>query len=86
MRWTFALLVAVALLAFEARADRDVTDAEKASIAAALEAVGCSGGEIEADDDGDDGAFEIEDAECADGKYEIELNKDFEITKRERDD
>jgi hypothetical protein len=86
MRWTLALLTALALVSFEARADREVTAEEKASIATALEAVGCSGGEIEADDDGDEGAFEVEDAECADGKYEIELSKNFEITKRERDD
>jgi hypothetical protein len=86
MRWTLALFAALALFAFEAQADREATDAEKASIAAALEAVGCSGGEIEVDDDGDDGAFEVDDAECADGTYEIELSKDFEITKRERDD
>jgi len=86
MRWTLAMLAAVALFAFEAQADRDATAEEKASIAAALEAVGCSGGKIEVDDDGDDGAFEVDDAECADGKYEIELSEDFEITKRERDD
>jgi hypothetical protein len=85
MRYSFALL-AVALFAFEAQADRAATDAEKASIASALEAVGCSGGKIEVDDDGDDGAFEVEDTKCADGTYEFELSKDFEITKRERDD
>jgi hypothetical protein len=86
MRLTFALLAAVALFASEAQADRDATAEEKASIMAALEAVGCRGGEVEVDDDGDDGAFEVDDAECADGKYEIELNKDFEIVKKERDD
>jgi hypothetical protein len=86
MRWTLALFAALALFAFEAQADRDATDAEKASIAAALEAVGCSGGKIEADDDDDDDAFEVDDATCADGTYDIELDKTFKITKRERDD
>ena len=87
MRWTLALLTAMALFSFGAQADDDdVTDEQRAAIVAALEAIGCKGGEIELDDDGDDGAFEVEDAKCADGKYDIELNKNFEIVKKKLDD
>ncbi|MGH6914020.1 MAG: hypothetical protein ACREH3_09975 [Geminicoccales bacterium] len=75
---------ATALLAEGARADRAVTPEEQASIAAALEAEGCSGGEVEYDDDDDD--FEVEDAQCADGTYDFELTADFQIRERERDD
>lgn len=75
---------AIVLLTGDARADRAVTPEEQASIAAALEAEGCSGGEMEYDDDDDD--FEVEDARCADGTYDFELTADFQIRERERDD
>jgi hypothetical protein len=83
-RYVLMLVLAVALLAFEARADRAPTPEEQASIAAALKAEGCSGGTYEYDDD--DGDFEVEDAQCADGTYDFELTKDFKIRERERDD
>jgi len=89
MLWTFALFAALTLLAFEARADRDVTAEERASITAALAAVGCSGGDMEAEDIDvvdDDDFYEVDDATCADGTYDIDLNKGFVITKRKRDD
>jgi hypothetical protein len=84
MHW-FVLPLAFALLAADARADHDLTPEERASIAAALEAEGCTGGEYEHDDDDDDD-YEVDDAQCADGSYDFELSKDFKITERDRDD
>jgi hypothetical protein len=42
--------------------------------------VGCKPGAIELDD----GGFEVENAECADGRHEIELDKDFKVTSRRK--
>jgi hypothetical protein len=83
MHW-LVLAFALALFALDARADHEITAEEQASIVAALEAEGCTGGTYEHDDDDDD--YEVDDARCADGDYDVELSKDFKIMKRERDD
>ena len=74
MHW-FALAFAVALFALDARADHEITAEEQASIVAALEAEGCTGGTYEHDDDDD---YEIDDAQCADGSYDFELVEGFQ--------
>jgi hypothetical protein len=79
------VMLAIVLSSVAARADRPVTPEERASIAAVLEAEGCSGGEYEYEDD-DDEAYEVDDARCADGTYDFELSRDFRILERDRDD
>jgi hypothetical protein len=79
------LVLAIMLWPVAAQSDRPVTAEERAAIVAALEAEGCSGGEYEYDDD-DEGEFEVDDAQCADGMYDFELSSDFRITDRDRED
>jgi hypothetical protein len=79
-------MLVIVLAAAAARADRPVTAEERAAIVAALEAEGCSGGTYEYDDDDDDGEFEVDEARCADGTYDFELSRDFQIKERDRDD
>ncbi len=82
-RLAFALICA-ALLATPAYADGPASEAEVARVTEVLQGMGCTIGAsgVEKDDDGD---FEIDDAACADGKFEIELNADFTLDSMERD-
>lgn len=74
-----ALLISVALLVavtMPARADRPVTDAERAKLVPAIAAQGCSGGKMEWDEG--DREFEVDDARCNDGrKYDLKFNADY---------
>jgi hypothetical protein len=82
------LIVAVAALAFGsvcAFADEKPTDAEAAQISAAVTAHGCSGGKYEKDVEGDR-VYEVDDAVCKDGKYDLDLDKDFKIIRSDKDD
>jgi len=65
-------------------ADSPVTPAEAEKIKAALEALGCTGGKIEKETEGS-GYFEVDDAKCKDGQYDIKLDKDFKVTVMSRD-
>lgn len=82
--------IAVSVLAVAplsaARADRPPTMDERREIESVLMQAGyIRWGEIEFDDD--DGAWEIDGAVFRDGTpYEIDMNSDFRIIKRERDD
>jgi hypothetical protein len=67
-----------------ALADTPVTPAEAEKIKAALEAFGCSGGKMEKETEGS-GYFEIDDAKCKDGQYDIKLDKDFKLVSMTRD-
>jgi hypothetical protein len=74
----FAVLASTA-----AMADRALTEVEREKVVAALQAEGCTGGDMEFDD----GKFEVDDARCADGKkYDFEFDVSFKTTKRELDD
>ena len=53
-----------------------MTPAEAQKIKAALEAWGCTGGKMEKETEGS-GYFEIDDAKCRDGQYDIKLDKDL---------
>lgn len=76
-------------LASVARADDDVPPSpeETASIVAALEAMGCKGyDEIEKEIKKDGRHhFEVDDAICGDGEYDIDLDKDFKLMSKSRD-
>jgi hypothetical protein len=65
-------------------ADTPVTSAEAENIKAALEAVGCTGGKMEKETEGS-GYFEVDDAKCRDGQYDIKLDKDFKVIVMTRD-
>jgi hypothetical protein len=66
------------------RADSPVTPAEADKIKAALEAWGCTGGKMEKETEGS-GYFEVDDAKCKAGQYDIKLDKDFNVTVMTRD-
>lgn len=61
-----------------ALADTPVTSAEAEKIKAALEGLGCTDGKMEKETEGS-GCFEVDDAKCKDGQYDIKLDKDFKI-------
>ncbi len=64
-------------------ADRAVTDQERTQLVAAMQAQGCTGGEMEFDD----GKFEVDDARCADGKqYDLDFDASFKLIKKDQDD
>jgi hypothetical protein len=66
------------------RADSTVTPAEAEKIKAALEVWGCTGGKMERETEGS-GYFEVDDAKCKGGQYDIKLDKDFSVTVMTRD-
>ena len=82
------LLATVALLTFvtiPAKADRPVTEVERARLVAAVAAQGCSGGKMEWDES--DREFEIDDARCSDGrKYDLKFNADYTLKSKKLDD
>ena len=65
-------------------ADTPVTPAEAEKIKAAIEAFGCTGGKMEKETEGS-GYFEVDDAKCRDGQYDIKLDKDFKVIVMTRD-
>jgi hypothetical protein len=81
MRWLLCLVsITLMLGAGAASAERPVTAEEKTALVAAMLALGCTGGKMEFDD----GAFEIEDAKCADGKtYDLKFDKAFKLIEKE---
>ena len=83
---TFVIAVALlAIAAIPAKADRSVTDAERAKLIPAVEAQGCTGGKMEWDDD--DQEFEVEDAVCADGrKYDLNFDANYLFKGKEEND
>jgi hypothetical protein len=84
MRHLVSIVFLIAI-AFPAKADRALTDAERAKLVAAVAAQGCSGGEMEWDDD--DRQFDVEEAVCADGqKYELKFDAEFKLIGKKLDD
>jgi hypothetical protein len=87
MRWIVLTLLAFGTSvgpSLPALADKPVTLAEAEKIQAALKASGCSGGEMEQETEAP-GVYEVDDAQCADGQYDIKLDKDFKIISIRRD-
>ncbi|MBO4227722.1 hypothetical protein [Bradyrhizobium neotropicale] len=77
----FAAVLASSTFAF---ADAPVTPAEADKIKAVLEALGCTGGKMEKETEGS-GYFEVDDAKCKDGQYDIKLNREFKVIAMSRD-
>ena len=67
-----------------ALADTPVTPAEAEKIKATLEAFGCTGGKMEKETEASS-YFEVDDAKCRDGQYDIKLDKDFKVISITRD-
>jgi len=65
-------------------ADSPVTPAEAEKIKAALDGLGCTGGKMEKETEGS-GYFEVDDARCRDGQFDIKLDKDFKLIAMTRD-
>lgn len=83
MRRLLPTLAFAALATTAAWADRPLTDPEREKLVAALKAEGCSGGKMEFDD----GKFEVDDAQCADGKeYDLDFDLNFKLIKKKLDD
>src|SRR5262245_7867950 len=74
----------VVLLSGPALADKPVSQADAEKIQAALKAWGCSGGKMEQETEAT-GVFEVDDAKCTDGQYDIKLDKDFRVISITRD-
>jgi hypothetical protein len=82
------LMVSIALLAITslpAKADRPVTEAERAKLVEAVTAQGCSGGKLEYD--AGDREFEVDKARCSDGRnYDLKFNEDYTFKSKKLDD
>ncbi len=76
--------IATCALALPAFADSKPSDEEAKKIAEAITAVGCEGGKIEKETEGT-GAYEVDDAKCKSGQYDIKLDKDFKVLSLTRD-
>lgn len=74
--------VTVALSAAAASAETQATAEEAAKVKAAIAAIGCEADEVEKENSG---LFEIDDAVCKIGQYDIKLDKDFTIKSMTRD-
>ena len=71
-------LLAVCMGAAAALADKPVSPAEAEKIQAALKAWGCSGGKMEQETEATS-VYEVDDAKCGSGQYDIKLDKDFRV-------
>jgi hypothetical protein len=67
------------------RADTPVTPEEEEKIKAALEAFGCTGGKIEKEDEDSTLPYEVDDAKCKGGEYDVKLDKNFNVILMVRD-
>ena len=75
---TFALAFAASM---SAQAGAPVSADAKASVTKALAEIGCTSEDIDAEGD----VYFADDATCKDGTYDITLDKDFKIVKKEKD-
>jgi hypothetical protein len=73
-----AFLLVIALGGAVALADRPVPPAEAEKIQAALKPWGCSGGKMEQETEAS-GVYEVDDAKCHGGQYDIKLDKGFKV-------
>jgi hypothetical protein len=67
-----------------ALADAPVSEADAQKIRTTLEAWGCSGGKMEQETEGSS-IYEVDDAKCKDGQYDIKLDKEFKVISITRD-
>jgi hypothetical protein len=84
MKRTLVPFFAVAISSATALADTPVSPADAAKIQAALQAWGCSGGKMEQETEAT-GVYEVDDAKCKDGQYDVKLDKDLKVIVITRD-
>jgi len=74
------ILMAVAAVSIStvALADKPVSPAEAEKIKATLQVWGCSGGKMEQETEAN-AIYEVDDAKCHGGQYDIKLDKDFKV-------
>jgi hypothetical protein len=84
MKPTLMAFVAVLIGNTFALADTPVSPADAEKIKATLQAWGCSGGKMEQETEGTS-VYEVDDAKCKDGQYDIKLDKDFKVLVISRD-
>ena len=85
MKRTFvASFLFIAISSATAWADKPVSAADGQKIQAALKAWGCSGGKMEQETEAT-GLFEVDDAKCKDGQYDIKLDKNLKVISITRD-
>jgi hypothetical protein len=76
--------LAVTMSSTAALTDAPVSPADAERIQAVLQAWGCSGGKMEQETEATS-VYEVDDAKCKDGQYDIKLDKDFKIIVITRD-
>ena len=84
MKPTLTAFLAVFIGSTFALADTPVSPADAEKIKATLQAWGCSGGKMEQETEGTS-VYEVDDAKCKDGQYDIKLDKDFRVLVISRD-
>lgn len=65
-------------------ADEKVSEADGKKIQDALAVWGCSGGEMEKESEGS-GVYEVDDATCKTGQYDVKLDSKFTVMEISRD-
>jgi hypothetical protein len=84
MKQAWMIVAALCMCGIAALADAPVSEADAQKIRPALQALGCSGGKMEQETEGTS-VYEVDDAKCRDGQYDIKLDKDFKIVSMTRD-
>ena len=80
MKVTLMALAAVGIIgSTTVVAETPVTPAEEEKIKAALEAFGCTGGKIEKEDEDSTLLYEVDEAKCKSGEYDVKLDKNFNV-------
>jgi hypothetical protein len=78
------LAAALAFFTTSALADEKPSAEEASKLNEAMTALGCSGGEMEKESEGT-GVFEVDDADCKDGQFDLKFDKDFKLLNMDRD-
>jgi hypothetical protein len=84
MKLAQMVLILLAMSSTIALADAQVSPADAEKIRATLKEWGCSGGKMEQETEAT-GIFEVDDAKCKDGQYDIKLDKEFKVIVITRD-
>ena len=84
MKQIFIICSALSIGLTAALADTPVSEPDAQKIRAALQPWGCSGGKMEQETEGS-GLYEVDDANCPGGQYDIKLDKEFKVLSIVRD-
>ena len=78
MKHALITVAAICLSITASLADAPVSEADATKIRATMQAWGCSGGKMEQETEAT-GVYEVNDAKCKDGQYDIKLDKEFKV-------